>query len=233
MSTFTGKIIVAVFIAAACQHLSSAVIYQDDFESAVPGKAPASWRTVWGTQGSDIFNVSGEKSVSGNNSLQYERRDSNTPWQSAIVFPRIQEGTAVIAFKFMLNGQKSDAQYRLILRRNNVNIVDLRLSEETVSVKVFKEQLSLGELPVEPDKWYHLELSFPVGTADGQEFKITMSNPADGKKQNLSASWQATGEASTYLLICDFSGKVKNTSLFFDDFKIETISHGKKLTVSE
>ncbi len=215
------SILLAVFSVVAGVSATD-ILYQDDFESSIPGKAPKGWKNLWGKPGNDTFTVSSEKSVSGDNSLQFKRTDNDNIWQSFLHLPKFKDGNIEISFNFLLLGKPGDTNYRLVYRKvvsDPQPEIDLRLTLNGVSGQIAKNRFKLEEVAIAPDQWYNLSLKFPTAAEDGKEILITLTDVAAKKEQKCTIPWR-NDKTESGVLIWEFPGKPKDTSLFLDDFKI-------------
>lgn len=215
------SLILLVTLSLIAGAFGSEILFQDDFESSIPGKTPKGWRNAWGKVGNDTFAVSGEKSVSGNNSLHYNRTDGENPWQAFLHLPKFKSSHVEISFNFLLLGKANDARYRLMFRKkvSEHQEIDLQLTPNGITGQIAKKPFKVEDSAITPDKWYHISMKFPVEAAENNEMQITLIDLIDKKELKHSAPWR-NDKTESGVLILEFSGKSKDTSLFLDDFKI-------------
>lgn len=236
MNSITGKIMVsaaALLLTAAAGFADPAeILYKDDFESVVPGRAPLKWRRAWGTQGNDLFYVSSERSVSGNNSLMFQRFESPGQWGAGFRLPSPEKGIQIIEFKFRLDGPENQTHISFEIRdakNGGLRLLSTGLKREIFSVrsptgkKTKKQEGSLGR--ISNDRWYKLAFTLPLTPGDGEFMKCELTDLSSGEKKVTEIPFRhpAAGLGSLYL---NFPPYTKNYRVFIDDFKV-SLKKGK------
>lgn len=230
MNSTTGKRICSaavILLAAATVFPDSAeTLYRDDFESVVPGRAPLKWGRAWGSQGKDLFYVSSERSVSGNNSLMFQRFDSPGQWGAGIRLPSPKKGIQKIEFKFTLDGPAD--QTRISFEIRDAKQAGLRLLSTSMKRQVLsahspvrtdkKKKKGDGTLGrISNDRWYQLSFTLPLTPEDGDSALCELTDLATGKHTTAEILFRHpnAGLGSLYL---NFPPNTKDYRVFLDDF---------------
>ena len=232
MNSTTGKRICSaavILLAAATVFPDSAeTLYRDDFESVVPGRAPLKWSRAWGSQGKDLFYVSSERSVSGNNSLMFQRFDSPGQWGAGIRLPSPKKGIQKIEFKFTLDGPAD--QTRISFEIRDAKQAGLRLLSTSMKRQVLsahspvrtdkKKKKGDGTLGrISNDRWYQLSFTLPLTPEDGDSALCELTDLATGKHTTAEILFRHpnAGLGSLYL---NFPPNTKDYRVFLDDFRV-------------
>ncbi len=232
MNSTTGKRICSaavILLAAATVFPDSAeTLYRDDFESVVPGRAPLKWGRAWGSQGKDLFYVSSERSVSGNNSLMFQRFDSPGQWGAGIRLPSPKKGIQKIEFKFTLDGPAD--QTRISFEIRDAKQAGLRLLSTSMKRQVLsahspvrtdkKKKKGDGTLGrISNDRWYQLSFTLPLTPEDGDSALCELTDLATGKHTTAEILFRHpnAGLGSLYL---NFPPNTKDYRVFLDDFRV-------------
>ena len=231
MNSTTGKksllSAAAFLLAAAVFSDSPETLYKDGFESVVPGRAPLKWGRAWGSQGKDLFYVSSERSVSGNNSLMFQRLDSPGQWGAGIRLPSPKKGIQKIEFKFTLDGPADQTCISFEIRdakQGGLRLVSTSMKRQVLSVyspaKSAKKKKNSGVLGrISNDRWYQLSFSLPLTPEDGDSALCELTDLATGKRTVAEILFRHpnAGLGSLYL---NFPPYTKNYRVFLDDFNV-------------
>ena len=229
MNSTTGKRICSaavILLAAAVFSDSAETLYRDDFESVVPGRAPLKWGRAWGSQGKDLFYVSSERSVSGNNSLMFQRFDSPGQWGAGIRLPSPKKGIQKIEFKFTLDGPADQTRISFEIRdakQGGLRLLSTSMKRQVLSVhsparankKKKKGDGTLGR--ISNDRWYQLSFTLPLTPEDGDSALCELTDLATGKHTTAEIPFRHpnAGLGSLYL---NFPPNTKDYRVFLDDF---------------
>lgn len=220
MNMSTGKKL-AVFAAVAWTAFSvqaeATTLYEENFESAVPGQAPAKWSKIWGGQGEDSFAVSSEKSSGGDNALLLDRGGNAGQWGFGFAFPQPKKGMLKVEFDLLLDGPGNQAALGFEIRENvtgrsvvSAFTVDNFAVRDAKHKKVF--EFSRGQ-------WYHVTFAIPLSEADGTVKTITIRDAKTGSEATLESAMAAYPAKLGQLLINTQPGK-NNYRAFFDNVKV-------------
>lgn len=220
MNMSTGKKL-AVFAAAALTVLSiqaeTKVLYEENFESAVPGQAPAKWSKIWGGQGEDAFSVSSEKSSGGDNALLLDRGGNTAQWGFGFAFPQPEKGVLKAEFDLLLDGPGNQAALGFEIReRVTGRSVVAAFTVDNFAVRNEKRK-KVFELA--RDQWYHVTFTIPLSEADGKTRTITIRDAKTGNEATLESAMAAYPAKLGQLLINTQPGK-NNYRAFFDNVKV-------------
>lgn len=220
MNISTGRIL-AGFAAAALTVLSARaetkVLYEENFESAVPGQPPAKWGKVWGGQGGDTIAASSEKSAAGDNSLLLDRTDNAGQWGFGFSFPRPEKGVLKVEFDLLLDGPGNQAALGFEIRENVTG--RSVVSGFTVDNFAVRDAKHKKVFEFSRDQWYHVTFAIPLTEADGSAKTITLRDEKTGREATLEWAMTAYPAKLGQFLINTQPGK-NNYRAFFDNVKV-------------
>lgn len=183
-----------------------AVRFGQDYEDQLPGEWPQGWKRLWGDSTEDILTLSNMKSVTGNQSLIFDRL-SQKMFGLSCELPRLAPGTAAeLSWFFLIEGAGYNASFSFEIRQGNQRDHPLgHVSFGSRNISLFpakrgrKSKESMGKYA--EGVWHRVVLSFPADTTEPLRGQVYAQQP--------SGEWALTGSGEVE------AAEPRNVPIFF------------------
>ena len=209
------------------------LLIKQDFENQISGTVPTGWSRAWGNQGDDLFRISSEYAVSGQQSMIFARLsgENKAQWGLCKRFPHITAGTYKLSFNFMVFGPGNQASFTFEFRNRDGREQIFRITFKNRNILLGsyvplprkKQTELLGRY--EPAEWYNLTLNFPANPAAGKYVIATLT--PQGKPEHTKTVRHLInspkGKFGT-MPMC-LGPNTNGHRIFIDDFQVSAVNN--------
>ncbi len=209
------------------------LLIKQDFENQISGSVPTGWSRAWGNQGDDLFRVSSEYAVSGQQSMLFDRLsgENKAQWGLCTRFPHITAGTYKLSFNFMVFGPGNQASFTFEFRNRDgrEKIFRITFKDRNILLGSYaplprkKQTELLGRY--EPAKWYNMTLKFPANSGAGKYVEATLL-PLESPEHTKTVKHLINFPKGKFgmLMLCIGPNK-RGYRLFIDDFQVSAVNN--------